>query len=117
MELHIPTPQKKDYRQDEKALKEWVEVTYPAIVKQAREENAEIWWLDETGVRNTSNYVKGYAPKGETPTVRVASAHIGVKSETKYALHQMNTCIAKLTALRQPKKMYRRGLCRIRQRY
>jgi transposase len=47
-------------------------------VKQASEENAEIWWLDEVGARNTSNYIKGYAPMGKTPTIPVASAHIGV---------------------------------------
>ena len=78
MELHIPTPQKKDYRQDEQALKTWIEVTYPDIVRQAAEENAEIWWLDETGARNTSNYIKGYAPCGQTPIIPVASVHIGV---------------------------------------
>lgn len=78
MELHISATKKKDYRQDEKAVKEWLEVTYPAIVSKAAEENAEIWWVDETGARNASNYIKGYAPKGETPTVPVASVHIGV---------------------------------------
>ena len=78
MEVHISTPKKKDYRQDEQALKEWVEVTYPKIVKQAAEENAEIWWLDEVGARNSSNCIKGYAPIGKTPVLPVASAHIGV---------------------------------------
>jgi hypothetical protein len=78
MELHISTPQKKDYRQDERAVTEWLEVTYPEIVRLATKENAEIWWLDETGVRNASNYIKGYSPRGVTPTVPVASAHIGV---------------------------------------
>jgi len=78
MELHISASKKKDYRQDEQGLKEWIEVIYPAIVKQAAEENAEIWWFDETGARNCCNYVKGYAPKGKTPTLPVASAHIGV---------------------------------------
>jgi len=77
MELHISTPQKKDYRQDVAAVKEWVEVTYPDMVKKAAAENAEIWWLDETGARNTSNCIKGYAPKGVTPTLPVASYHIG----------------------------------------
>ena len=78
MEFHFSATQKKDYRQDEVALKEWVEITYPKIVKQATEENAEIWWLDEVGARNASNYIRGYAPCGETPTIPVASAHIGV---------------------------------------
>jgi transposase len=78
MEFYGATPEKKDYRQDPKAIAEWLEVTYPAIVKRAAEENAEIWWLDETGARNNSNYIKGYAPKGKTPTLPVASVHIGV---------------------------------------
>ena len=47
-------------------------------MKRAAEENAEIWWIDEVGLRNASNYIKGYAPKGETPILPIASAHIGV---------------------------------------
>ena len=78
MELYITAAQKKDYRKDEKAVKEWLLVTYPAIARQAIEEEAEIWWVDETGARNNSNYVTGYAPRGQTPTIPVASNHIGV---------------------------------------
>jgi transposase len=78
MELHVSTSKKKDYRQDEKAVKEWLEVTYPDIVKKAAEEKAEIWWVDQTGARNASNYIKGYAPIGQTPTLPIASHHIGV---------------------------------------
>jgi transposase len=59
-------------------VKEWLENTYPAIVKQAVREEAEIWWVDETGARNESNYIKGYAPRGRTPILPVASHHIGV---------------------------------------
>jgi len=59
-------------------VKEWLDVTYPKIVKQAKDENAEIWWVDETGARNASNYIKGYAPRGVTPTLPIASHHIGV---------------------------------------
>ena len=78
MGFYVPASKKKDYRQDEQALKEWVEVTYPKIVKQAEEENAELWWLDEVGARNTSNYIRGYAPRGKTPLLPIASHHIGV---------------------------------------
>ena len=58
-------------------MKEWVEVTYPEIVRRAVKEKAEIWWLDEVGARNASNYIRGYAPRGVTPTLPVASHHIG----------------------------------------
>jgi len=47
-------------------------------VELSTKENAEIWWLDETGARNSSNYIRGYAPRGITPTLPIASHHIGV---------------------------------------
>jgi len=71
-------PKKKHYKQNEASIREWLDETYPGIAKQADEEDAEIFWVDETGIHNTSNYVKGYAPKGRTPTVSVASEHIRV---------------------------------------
>ena len=33
--------------------------------------NAEIYWGDETGMRNDSQHERGYAPKGKTPVVRL----------------------------------------------
>lgn len=68
-------------------------MTYPAIVERAIEENAEIWWVDQTGARNSSNYIKGYAPRGKTPTLPIASHHIGtnmmcaITNENKLRYH------------------------------
>jgi len=59
-------------------IREWLDVTYPEIVRLAVEETAEIYWLDEVGVQNTSNYVKGYAPKGITPVIPVETKHVRV---------------------------------------
>ena len=56
----------------------WLNETYPQIAKSAKEEYAEIYWIDETGLHNSSNYIKGYAPKGKTPVIPVASKHIRV---------------------------------------
>jgi transposase len=70
--------QKKHYKQNEKDVQEWLNNTYPDIVKKSVLEDAEIYWLDEVGVQNTSNYIKGYAPRGKTPTIPVASEHIRV---------------------------------------
>lgn len=47
-------------------------------MRRANAENAEIWWIDEVGVQNTSNYIKGYSPQGITPTIPVATKHIRV---------------------------------------
>jgi hypothetical protein len=53
-------------------MKEWVEVTYPGIVELAVKEDSEIWWLDETVARNSSNYIRGCAPKGVTPILPIS---------------------------------------------
>jgi hypothetical protein len=71
-------PKKKNYKQDEKEVTAWLNEEYPKIAQKAKEEKAEIFWVDETGVANTSNYVKVYAPIGKTPTIPVASEHIRV---------------------------------------
>lgn len=57
------------YKQDSAKLDTWLNETYPAISERARLENAEIYWGDETGVQNTADYLKGYAPIGQTPVV------------------------------------------------
>jgi hypothetical protein len=42
---------------------------YPAIVKRAKAQGAEMHWSDETGVSNQANYGRSFAPKGETPVI------------------------------------------------
>src|SRR5512139_307280 len=64
-------PAKRAYEQNPKAVKAWMEDEYPRIAQQARAEGAEIHWCDETGVRNDENSVRGYAPKGKTPIMRL----------------------------------------------
>jgi len=72
----VQRPIKRAYKQDEKAVKAWVETEFPGISSRAKTENAEIYFGDETGLQNGANYAKGYAPVGKTPVVRVDSKHI-----------------------------------------
>jgi transposase len=37
---------------------------YPEIKKEAKKDNADIWWADETACQNLANNLKGYAPIG-----------------------------------------------------
>lgn len=60
-------PKKKAYEQNPKAVQKWLDEQYPAIKEKAKQENAEIHWGDETGVRNNSQHGRSYAPKGRTP--------------------------------------------------
>ena len=64
-------PVKKAYEQSPKAVEQWLNDHYPEIQSQAKRENAEIYWGDETGMRNDSQHERGYAPKGKTPVIRL----------------------------------------------
>ena len=66
------TPQRpitKSYKQQPEKVQKWLDEEYPKIKQRAKEEKAEILWGDETGIQNETNYVKGYAPIGKTPTM------------------------------------------------
>jgi len=52
------------------AVANWLLKEYPAIEKRAKQEKAEIYWGDETGIQTGANVEKGYSPKGKTPVVR-----------------------------------------------
>jgi len=64
-------PAKRAYEQDQKKLKQWLEHGYPGIVSRAKKEEAEIHWGDETGVNNQAYHARGFAPRGQTPVVRL----------------------------------------------
>jgi transposase len=75
------TPQKPlrcAYQQDQKAVEKWIKKTYPAILKQARKENAQIHWADETGIRSEAQQTRGYAPKGKTPVRKVPGSRFSL---------------------------------------
>ena len=75
------TPQKpvrKAYKQDPKAVAEWLERTYPEIERRAAREGGEIHWGDETGVRSTCQPSCGYARPGETPELTVPGSRFRV---------------------------------------
>lgn len=64
-------PVKQAYEQSPKAVQQWLDQDYPEIHAKAKREKAEIYWGDETGMRNDSQHERGYAPKGKTPVVRL----------------------------------------------
>lgn len=64
-------PQKRAYEQRNPEVNRWLEEEYPAIQAQAKQEDAEIYWGDETGLRNDCQHERGYAPKGCTPVIRL----------------------------------------------
>ena len=63
-------PLKKAYEQSPAKVKQWLEESYPAVEKKAKEENAEIWWGDETAIKPECHYRRSFSPKGRTPVIR-----------------------------------------------
>lgn len=63
-------PLKRAYEQRPAEVKQWMEESYPEVQKKARQENAEIWWSDETAVKPECHYRRGFSPRGKTPVVR-----------------------------------------------
>ena len=75
------TPQKparRAYEQNPKAVRRWMEETYPGIAAQAKAQKAEIHWGDETGVRSDCQHGRCYAPKGQTPVIRLTARRFSV---------------------------------------
>ncbi|MEY4909764.1 MAG: hypothetical protein RL260_3482 [Pseudomonadota bacterium] len=89
-------PTQKAQEQDALAVSEWQEKVYPALLKRAKAEGAEICWADETAVRQDTAWVRGYAPAGHTPELvhRVRWSHLTMISalsnqgQVRFALHE-----------------------------
>lgn len=60
-------PTKRAYEQSSVKVQAWLNNDYPLIKQRAQRENAEIQWGDETGMTNSCNHGRSYAPKGQTP--------------------------------------------------
>lgn len=66
------TPQKplrRAYKQDPKAVQQWLQREYPAICAQAKQEKAQIHWGDQMGVRSDYQAGCSYGKRGQTPVV------------------------------------------------
>jgi len=57
-------PIKRAFERKDSATKTWLEETYPQIKKEAKKEDADIWWADETACVSMPSNLKGYAPIG-----------------------------------------------------
>ena len=66
------TPQRPRKRATERQgskLRYWMKRRYPALVRRAKMEGAEIHWADETGLSNRANYGRSFAAQGQTPVI------------------------------------------------
>ncbi len=70
-ELEI-TPQKplrRAYERDPAAVERWQREEYPALRRRARRRGADLFFLDEAGIRSDAPLGRTWGPKGQTPIV------------------------------------------------
>lgn len=70
MGLSPQKPLQRAYQRDPEAIQRWQSETYPAIAAAARQEGADIYFWDESGLRADAVHGKTWAPKGQTPVVQ-----------------------------------------------
>ena len=71
---------------------------YPQIKVRAKQENATIFWGDETGIKNTTQHGRCYAPKGKTPVQTIPAKRVSLnmisaianQGEVRFMLYESN---------------------------
>lgn len=71
-------PLRKAYQRDPEKVKEWQEIAYPEIRKQAKKEGATLYFGDEASVRSDHHSGTTWAPVGQTPIVEKTGARFSV---------------------------------------
>lgn len=77
------TPQKplrRAYERDPEAIERWTQHEYPAIRGRAKRRGAEIFFLDEAGIRSDSPLARTWAPRGWTPEVATSGQRQAVNA-------------------------------------
>jgi transposase len=77
------TPQKplrRAYERDPEAIERWMREEYPAIRRRARRRGADVFFLDEVGVRSDSALGRTWGKKGHTPVVATSGQRQAVNA-------------------------------------
>jgi transposase len=69
-------PLKRATQRSPEAIRRWLDEEYPRIARRAKREKAHIYWGDETGISNQDQVGRSYAPRGQTPVVRLTAKKI-----------------------------------------
>jgi transposase len=71
-------PLTRAFQQDPVRVQRWLAEEYPPIKALAKATGAAIFFADEAGVRSDSHAGPTWAPRGQTPVVRVTGARFGL---------------------------------------
>jgi transposase len=69
LEITPQKPLRRAYERDPVAIERWMREEYPAIRRRARRRGADVFFVDEVGVRSDSALGRTWGKKGQTPVV------------------------------------------------
>jgi transposase len=78
MGLSFQQPQQRYQQQNKKLVREWIENEWPKIQQWVKKNRAILYFEDESGISLAPVIGKTWAPKGETPIIRVSGSRGGV---------------------------------------
>jgi len=77
------TPQKplrRAYERDPQAVEKWKNEEYPTLKKRAKRRGADIFFLDEAGIRSDAPLQRTWGAKGQTPVVKTSGQRQSVSA-------------------------------------
>jgi transposase len=77
------TPQKplrRAYERDPQAVEKWKNEDYPKLKKRAKRRGADIFFLDEAGIRSDAPLQRTWGAKGQTPVVKTSGQRQSVSA-------------------------------------
>ena len=75
--LTCQKPLMRAFQQNPSLVERWLKEEYPQIRALAKKTGAEIFFADEAGVRSDFHSGRTWAPRGQTPVIRVTGARFG----------------------------------------
>jgi transposase len=75
--LTCQKPLMRAFQQNPSLVERWLKEEYPRIRARAKRIGAEIYFGDEAGVRSDFHSGRTWAPRGQTPVIRVTGARFG----------------------------------------
>lgn len=70
-------PMRRAFEKNPEAVHRWLDEKYPAILKQAKQEKADIYWGDEMGLRSDHTVGRSYGRRGQTPVILGTGVRFG----------------------------------------
>ena len=80
LEITPQKPLRRAYERDPVAIERWMREEYPAIRRRARRRGADVFFLNEVGVRSDSALGRTWGKKGQTPVVATSGQREAVSA-------------------------------------